>query len=122
IRRRTAGDDGGALPEPLAVERDLALGLGQLAEPRDRQARAGVAVAEHLDVAAQWDGAEFPAGTGAIPPAEDLRAETDREDLDLHPVAPGDQVVAELVDKYEHGQHHEEYPDVQQAAVQKRYQ
>jgi hypothetical protein len=120
IRDRAAGDDGGALTEPLAVKRHLPLGRGELAEPRDRQARAGIAVAEHLDVTAERDGAELPAGAGAVPPAEDFGAEADREYLDPHPVPPGDQVVAELVNEHEHRQHHQKNADVQEAAVDER--
>ena len=52
--------------------------------------------------------AEFPPRAGAIPPAEQLGTEADRENLDLNAVAPGNQIMAELVDENEHGKDHKE--------------
>ncbi len=122
IRNRTAGDDRGALAKPLAVEGHRPFGGAELGQPGDRQAGAGVGVAEHLDVAAERDRAEFPAGAGAVPPAEQFRAEADREDFDPDPVAARDQVMAELVNKDEDRQHQEKNADVVNPAVQKRCQ
>src|SRR6202030_1404615 len=82
------------------------------------QQRAAVAVAEHLDVAAQRDGAEFPARPGAIPPAEQLRAEADRKDLDPYPVPPRDPVMTKLVHEDQHGQDDEKRDDVIEPVVQ----
>src|ERR1700730_6692331 len=112
IGDRTAGDDRGALAKPLAVEGHRPFGRTELAQPGDRQAGAGIGVAEHLDVAAERDRAELPAGAGPVPPAEQLRPEADREDLDLDPVAARDQIMAELVNKDEDRQHQQKKADV----------
>ena len=108
IRRRPGRDDRGALAQPLVVKGDLPLRRREPRQPGGRQARAGVAVAEHLDIAAERDRAELPARPGAVPPAEQLRPEADRKDFDPHPVPARDQVMAELVDKNEHGQNDDE--------------
>ncbi len=101
------------------MKRNLALGGGHAGEPRGRQAGTRIAVAEHLDVAAEWDRAEFPAGSGTVVPAEQFGSEADREDVDAHPVAPGDKVMAELVDKDEDGQNEQKRDDIGQPAVHK---
>src|SRR5437762_4244961 len=101
IRDRSAGDNCGALPQSLAVERYGPFRRAQLVHPGDRQARTGIGIAKHLDVAAERDRAELPAGAGPVPPAEQFRPETDREHLDLHVIAPRNPVMAELVDKDE---------------------
>src|SRR5216683_432697 len=121
IRKRPTGDDGGPLAQPLARKGDVALGRAQFAEPRDRQPGTGIAVAEHLDVPAERDRAELPARAGAVPPAEQLGTKSDREHLDLYPIAPGDQVMAELVDEHENSEDHQKHDDVKESAVQKRY-
>src|SRR5207244_12676255 len=88
----------------------------------DLQAVAGIGVTEPLDVAAERDCAEFPPGPGTVPPTEQFRAEADREDLDPHPVAARDQVMAELVNKDEDRQHQQENANVINPAVKKRCQ
>src|SRR5271165_773144 len=102
IRRRPRGDDRGTLAQSLVMKRDVSFGLAEAREASGRQARAGIVVTEHLYVAAERDRAEFPAGSGAIPPAEQLRSEADRKHFDAHPVPARNYVVAELVDKHEH--------------------
>src|SRR5207245_1063614 len=97
-------------------------GGAEPAQPGDRQAGAGVGVAEHLDVAAKRDRAELPTGPGPIPPAEQFRAEADREDFDPDAVAARDQIMAELVNKDEDRQHHQENANIVNPAVQKRCQ
>src|SRR5690242_8851738 len=74
--------------------------------------RCGIRIAEHLDVAAERNAAELPARAGAVVPAEELRPEADREDLDAHAVAPRHEVMAELVNEDQHGQDDEEGDDV----------
>ena len=54
IGQRSGRDDRGALAEPLAMKRYLALGGGQLSDA-GRQSRTRVGVAEHLDVTAERD-------------------------------------------------------------------
>src|SRR5262249_40740333 len=62
-------------------------------------------LAKHAHIAAEGQQADLPARARAIGPAEELRAEADREDLDPHAIPARDKVVAELMDKDEHGQH-----------------
>ena len=119
IRDRTTGHDRGALAEPLAMEGHRPFGGAEPGQPGNRQAGAGIGVAEHLDVAAERDRAELPTGPGAVPPTEQFRAEADREDLDPHPVAARDHVMAELVNKDEDRQHHQENANVINPAVKK---
>src|SRR5215472_12113251 len=81
------------------------------------QRRGRVAVAEHLDVTAERDGADLPARAGPVVPAEQLGAKADREDLDLNAVAAGDEVVAELVHKDEDGQYDDKGDEIAQPAA-----
>src|SRR5260370_6430183 len=66
---------------------------------RDRAAwhGGGIGVAKHLHVSADRDQAELPARAGSVGPAEQLRAETDGEDLDFDAIAPGREVVPKLM-------------------------
>src|SRR6185437_16272378 len=125
IRDRTARDDRGPLTQPLEVERRLALRLRQLVHAHKREAGTRVAVAEHLDVAAQRNGAELPPRPGAVVPAEQLGSKADRKNLDPDPVASGNHVVPQLVHKHENRQDHEERDHGKQEvvgpAVQERF-
>ena len=111
IRRRPCGDDGSALAQSLVVERDASLDLAEARKSRGGQTRGGVAVAEHLYIAAEWNRAKFPARSRAIPPAKQLRSETDRKYFDPHPIPARDYIMAELVDKHEHREDHHEAQD-----------
>src|SRR4029077_4924181 len=110
------------LPQTLAVERYGPFGRAELGQPCDRQARGGIGVAKHLDVATERDRAEFPTGAGAVPPTEQFRAKADRKYLDPDPIPAGDPIVAELVNKDEDRQHDQKNADVINSAVQKRCQ
>ena len=110
IGDRPGGDHCRALRQALVVEGDFAL-LGRHGAQLIARHRGGIGIAEHLDVAAERDGAELPARAGAIVPAEELRAEADREDLDAHAVAARDQIVAELVNEDQDGQDDQEGDD-----------
>src|SRR5207237_7239987 len=79
IRDRPAGDNFGALTQSLAVERYGPFRRAQLVHPGDRQARAGIGIAKHLDVAAERAHAELPAGAGPGPPTDHLRPTTEPE-------------------------------------------
>ena len=108
VRRRPCGDDRGALAQSLVVKRDASLDLAEARKSGGRQARGDVTIAKHLYIAAEWDHAEFPARSCAIPPAKQLRSETDRKHFDPHSIPARDDVVAELVDKHEHREDHHE--------------
>ena len=105
--------DPAPLTQPLGVERDRTFLLAQVrALPRRLADRVGVA--EHLDVSAERDEAEFPSGLGAIGPAEYLLAESDGENLDPHAIAPSDQEMAHLVHEDQNRQDNQErYQDGQ---------
>ncbi len=103
ICRRPGRHDGGALRQALVVKGDRALGLGHRRQI-GRGHRRRIGVAEHLDVAAQGHRAEFPTRSGAVVPAEELGAETNREYLDANAVPARHDVMAELVDEDEDGQ------------------
>jgi len=103
--------DRSALAQSLVVKRHASVDLAEARKSRRGQARGGVAVAEHLYIAAEWDHAEFPARSRAIPPAKQLRSETDRKHFDPHPIPARDYIVAELVDKHEHRENHHEPQD-----------
>ena len=101
--------DGRALAHTLGMERI------RRGRPVIRGARAGdVGVAVELHVAAERQGAQFPARPVPIVEAEQLRPEADREHLHANPVDPGHQVVAELVDEHDGRDHREEGPDIVQ--------
>ena len=120
IGRRTGRDDRGALTQPLVVKREIAFRRGHACETGGRQARTRIAVTEHLDVAAKRDGAEFPAGSGAIMPAEQLGAKADRKHVDPHTVSSGNVKMPKLVHENEHRKHKQERDDVAQPVMDKR--
>src|SRR6266567_407099 len=64
---------------------------------RGARHRGGIGIAEHLHVSADRDQAELPARAGAVGPAEQLRAETDGENLDFDAIAPGREIVPQLM-------------------------
>src|SRR6266478_7032814 len=59
-----------------------------------------VLVTEEFHIAAEWNGAEFPAGAVTVVEAEKLRAESDGENQHPHPAPAGDQEMPELVEEY----------------------
>ena len=110
VRHRTGDDDRGPMGQWLVLEAlpSFLLGHFGLAVGRARD----TAIAEELDVAAERDPAHFPAGAGAVGPADNLPAEADRKYR--HPdLAPArDQVVPELMDKHQAGQHDQKWQSV----------
>ena len=111
VDSRAGEHDGGALRHVLVVETDLALLGGQPIHSLAGTARR-VSVAEHLDVAAERDGAEPPPGSPPVVPAEQFGAEADGKDLDPHAVAPGDGVVPHFVDEDEQREQDQKWQDV----------
>ena len=108
IRHRPRHHDGRALPKPLVAEGDGPIGLGEGRLLLPAFSFLARHLAEHPDIAAEGQQADLPAGPGAIGPAEDLRAESDGEDLHPHAIPARDKVVAELVDEDENGQNAQE--------------
>src|SRR5262249_1063763 len=100
------------------MEGDLTIGRGEPREARNRQPGAGIAVAEHFDVSAERDRAEFPACPRPIPPAEHLRTKTDREDFDPNPVPAGDQIMTEFMNENENSQNDQKRDDVGEPVVE----
>ncbi len=121
IGRRPGDHHGDALHQPLVMEGNRLFGVAHPLEVFGRGLGSGIGVAEHLDVAAQRHGAEFPARADAVGPAENLRAKADREDFDAHAVPPRHQVMTELVNEDEHRQHDQERHDVAEAAGKKAH-
>src|SRR6185437_12860025 len=121
IGARTRHDHGGALRQALVMEGDFAL-LGGHRLELARRHRRGIGIAEHFHIAAERHQAEFPARAGAVVPAENLRAEADREHLDAHAVPARDEVVAELVHEHQHRQNDDEWNEVIEAAGQKAHE
>jgi len=78
---------------------------------------ADVGFAEHLDVTAKRNGADFPAGVVLIGPTEDFRTEADGKHLDPHSAAARDPVVAPFVDEHQDRQHDQENHDVIEGEV-----
>src|SRR5689334_6132825 len=85
VRGRSRGNDGHALPDVLVLEGDGAFGIAQW--PGRFAFERAVTLAEHAHIAAERYPAELPARAGLVGPSEQLRPETDGEDLDPH-IAP----------------------------------
>ncbi|MNF68984.1 hypothetical protein D3C84_508560 [compost metagenome] len=83
---------GDALADRLAVE-----GL-----PEQFGGHLGLALVEHLHVAAERNGGHDELGALAVIPAEQRRAEAHGETQDLDPAAPRDPEMAELVEGHQH--------------------
>src|SRR4051794_15317971 len=99
IRDRARRDDQGSLENGLVVEADGAFGRAHLGQARRiRHARA-VDVAGELDVAAERDRRELPAGAVAVGEADELGPETDREGVDADAAPAADEEMPELVDE-----------------------
>src|SRR3546814_5608568 len=62
-----------------------------------------VGIAEELHEAAERNGADLPAGAILVVPAEQFRAETDRENLDPHTAAARHPVMSQFVDEHDDG-------------------
>src|SRR3546814_8485834 len=87
IGHRTGHHDSRAGAQSLVVEGFLAVGLAHGGNGRAIGAGCRVGIAEELHEAAEWNGADLPAGAILVVPAEQFRAETDRENLDPHTAA-----------------------------------
>ena len=85
------GDDGDPLPYRLAVESQVRLS----------RRHGGLALVEHLHVAAERDRGDPVLGAVAAHAPPEGAAEADREAQHLDPVAPGHPVVAKLVEGHE---------------------
>src|SRR5260221_9598598 len=115
VSRRSSRDNGDALAQAFVMEGDRAIVLAHRGKRIGRQ-RAGIGIAIHLDVAAERYRAQLPPRSGTVVPAEDLRTEADREDLDAHAVAAGDEVMPEFVHEDQHGEDDEKWDDIGQPA------
>ena len=80
----------------------------------------GVLVAEELDVAAERNGGNLPAGAVAIVEPEQLAAEADGEDQNPHAVPARDQKMAELVEEHHDGQNEQKRDGVAQDTATQR--
>src|SRR5262249_36762357 len=105
------------LPHRLVVERDRALGGGHLPLAAICLEHA-FRLAEHLHITAERERAKFPARTEAISDAEQLGTKSNREDLDAYAAPASDPEMAELMNKHDDRQQHEQADDVVRGADQ----
>ena len=105
-------NDQRALPQGLRLERlgTLLLRQGKPFLVLDRAARR-VHVARKLDVAAQRQGSDFPAGAALVGPADQFLPEADREGIGLHAEPAPDQIMPKLVHRDERTQHGQKADD-----------
>ncbi len=100
------------LPDVLGVEADRVVGRIH-ARHRVRIRHAGaVHVADELDVAAERDRRDLPAGAAAVVEADQLGSEADREAGHPDAAPPPDQEMAHLVDEHHDGEDEQERHDV----------
>src|SRR6185312_4848530 len=98
-----------ALPHRLRMKGYLALGLAQLIDAFRIGGTGGdVHVADEFHVAAQRNGAEFPARAVPVVETDEFGAETDRERLNPDAAPAPDQIVAHFMDEHDYGQHEQE--------------
>ena len=97
IGNRTGRDDGGALPDGLAVEiAGIIGGLGHLLRIRHA---GGIGVALEFHIAAERDPRQFPTRAMLVVPAGDFLAEADGEGLDAHAAPARHEEMPQLVDE-----------------------
>ena len=106
IDQGTRRNDPGPLRQGLVLKRNRLFSLAQFADLVAGHA-GGIGIAEHLDVAAEGNQAEFPTSTVAVGVAEKLPPETDGEDIDPNPAAPRHPIVTQLVHEDQDGQDYE---------------
>jgi hypothetical protein len=92
----------------LALEGARPLGRRHLLQGCPGGHAGAVLVIEELDVAAERDPCEAPAGAIPVIESEDFAPEADGKGLDLHAAPAGDQKMAELVDEHHDRQHEQE--------------
>ena len=104
VRQWPGQHDQRALPQGLHME-----SLGSLLRGQPilggRWGAGGIHVAGELDVAAQRQRRELPAGSTPVGPAGDLLAEANRERVGLHTEQPSDEVVSQLMDQHKRAKH-----------------
>src|SRR5262249_34848530 len=115
VRGWACKDDCCPLPHRFVVERDGALRGGHLPLAAICLEHA-FRLAEHLHITAERERAELPARTEAISDAEQLGTKCDREDLDAYAAPSSDPEMAELMNKHDDGQQHEQADDIVRGA------
>ena len=102
IGDRSGGGDRGALPEWLEGQGLSALGLAHSRCGCVIRHAGGIGVAGEFHITADGQPAHLPAGAAFVGPAENLLAETDREDIHLHAAGARHQEMTEFVEEHHH--------------------
>ena len=112
IGDRTGRHDRRARSDLLVMETARALFRGHVGERFGRRRRGLALVAEELDIAAERDRRNLPAGAVAVVETGEFRSEAERERQHLHAGPARNQEVAELMEENDDGQHEQEGNDV----------
>ncbi|MGY4294725.1 hypothetical protein ACVWXN_002820 [Bradyrhizobium sp. i1.4.4] len=108
IGDRSGRNDGGARADLLVMEAAGAL-LGRHGRERlGRRGRSLALVAEELDVAAERDRRDLPAGAMAVVETDQLRSETEREGQHPNARPARDQEMAEFMEEHDDRQDEQE--------------
>ncbi len=108
VRHRPGDDDRRALGDRLGREADRPLVRGHLRDGVRIGDAGAVGVAVELDVAAERDRAELPAGAVTVVEADEFRPEADGEGVDADAAPAADEEVPHLVDEDHDGQNEQE--------------